>query len=191
VSGVQVGIEAERAVKHFMESSALLGEVAVALATRGDSNAAVMTLGQSLSELRKAEDYIQRAHEALTQLAHFIEANRNADYELHLQRCGFRGSYFLLAEYKQHLDRMRQALSGAASRWPVAEEAVRAGVLDDFLKDFSPGANAAMRIVCREVIDMLEFQHRVAETRYALLSFMPGPISAAGSSTQPPPSSSP
>jgi hypothetical protein len=130
-----------------MESSALLGEVAVALTTRRDPTAAVTTLGQSLSELRRAEEYIQRAQEALTRLAHFIEANRDADYELHLQRCGFRGSYFLLAEYKQHLDRMQQTLSSAASRWPVAEEAVRAGVLDDFLKDFSPGANAAMRLV--------------------------------------------
>jgi hypothetical protein len=66
---------------------------------------------------------------------------------------------------------MRQSLMGAEERWPVAEEAVGAGELDNFLKDFSPGVNSAMRVVCRVTIDMLEFQHRIAETRYSLLSY--------------------
>jgi hypothetical protein len=128
-------------------------------------------LTQAGDALRQTRAYIEQAQDKLSRLAHFLDENRSAKYEQHLQNCGFRGSHFILAEYKQHLDMMRQSLLGAEERWPIAEEAIQVGELDNFLKDFSPGANAAMRIVCLNVIKMLEYQHRIAETRYCLLSY--------------------
>lgn len=170
VLGVEVGIDAERAVAQFMESSALLGEAARALA-RGSNSESLSALSGAQNALRRTREYIEQGQQKLSNLAHFLDQNRVAKYEQHLQNCGFRGSHFILAEYKQHLDRMRQSLIGAEERWPLAEEAVEAGELDNFLKDFSPGVNSAMRIVCRVAIDMLEFQHQIAETRYSLLSY--------------------
>lgn len=154
----------------FMESSALLGEAARALA-RGNSSESLDALTEAGNALRRTREYVEQAQEKLSDLAHFLDENRVAKYEQHLQNCGFRGSHFILAEYKQHLDRMRQSLMGAEERWPLAEESIQVGELDNFLKDFSPGVNSAMRVVCRVVIDMLEFQHRIAETRYSLLSY--------------------
>jgi hypothetical protein len=157
-------------VAAFMEASALLGEAAQVLA-QGAHNQSLDTLGRAGTVLGQTRELIEQAQAKLATLAHYLDANRNPDYEDHLKHCGFRGSHFILAEYKQHLDRMRQSIMGAEERWPVAAEATRTGTLDEFLRDFSPGVNAAMRIVCRATIDMLEFQHRVAETRYCLLSY--------------------
>lgn len=77
----------------------------------------------------------------------------------------------MLGEYSALLERLQQTIRAAEERWPMAEEAIREGEIESFLKDFSPGVNSRMRAICRAAIDMLEFQHEIVQTRYSLLSF--------------------
>jgi hypothetical protein len=156
---------------HFMEASALLGKAPRSLPPAVARMQLWARSSVPVKRSKAADRHTDDAQQALSRLAHYLEDHGDASYERHLKSCGFKGSHFLLAEYKSHLDSFRQALGGVELVWPRAEEAVRGGVLDDFLKDFSPGAKAAMRIACLRVIEMLEFQHHAAETRYCYLSF--------------------
>lgn len=141
------------------------------LADHKTGNEVLKLLDQSLAEIKKSQALIRSAQDALREYAHWLDDNRNQDYEEFIQRAGFRGSYIILAQYKEHLDRLGQTLTGVVEKWPVAVQAAKEGVFDEFLRDFSPGANSAMRLVCIEAIHALTFLHEIAETRYVFLDY--------------------
>ncbi len=171
--GLTLGGHTERGIANIMEANALLGEVTLELfKTPPAASRAAATLRKSLGELQQAKKRMQAARKALADLAHFIEDNWHPEYEQHLRSSGFRASHIILAEYEHHLQGVVEGITAAEERWPIAQEAVKAGETDNFLKDFSPGVNLKMRSLCRRMLDMAEFQHRVAETRYVRLSFL-------------------
>jgi hypothetical protein len=170
--GLQVGTESERGISAVMESNALLGQVTFELLQGPKArDQAIRFLQEAHTALRAGSARFQAAQNYLLELAHYIEKNASPAYERHLQNCGFRGAHFILVEYKHHLERVEQGITGAEPRWTIAEEAVRAGEIDNFEKDFYPGVNRAMRFIFRAVIDLMIFQHQAAETRYALLGY--------------------
>lgn len=171
IRSVKIGIAAEGGIARFLDASTVLGQAGMLLADHKTGDGVLKLLDQSLGEIKRAQALIRTAQDALKDYAHWLDANRNQDYEEFLQRAGFRGSYLILAEYKEHLDRLGQTLTGVVERWPIAVEAAKEGVFDEFLRDFSPGANAAMRLVCREAILALTFLHQIAETRYVFLDY--------------------
>ncbi len=170
-----------------MEAIALVGEALVSalqnsqIATgddyeddAGETIDSVAILGQAFETLDLAQQSIEHSYAALANLAHFLDDNWDPKYEAYLVSSGFQGSQFLMAEYARLLEHVQQTMGAARERRELAEEALRTGAVDDLQKDFSPGIYLRMYAVCGAVIELLQFQHRIAQTRYTLLSYQAG-----------------
>ena len=118
---------------------------------------------RSLSELESAREHLADALGLIPQLVTFLRQNWDEEYERLLRDTGFRGSLFILRDYKVHLELIQLSLDSQI-------EAHRASLRD--LEDdaqqpspFNPLLETTTRGLCRSLIRFLDFEEQMAQSQ--------------------------
>jgi len=124
-----------------------------------------LSIQEATRNFENASHEISQALDLLAQNVRFIRAHWDEEYERRLRESGFRGSMFLLQEWRIHLDTMKLFLgqlllgyketseAGASRGWTDVR---RAAEEDD------PVLGSTMRPLCQALVRFTEFEEEEA-----------------------------
>lgn len=123
---------------------------------------------RSLSEFQSARDYLENALNLLPELVVFLQSHWDEEYEGLLRTSGFKGSLFILRDYKVHLQDIQQGLdthvAALQAEIPKLSTAGRAvSPLDRVLE-------LSTRALCQAAMRFLAFDDQVSQTQLVHLS---------------------
>jgi hypothetical protein len=147
---------------------AAMGTVAESVAvfheTDGAKRAITLT-NTSLEQFRTAHTQLEAALSLVAHMAEFLQKNWDREFDARLRASGFRGSLFILREFKMHLESIRQTV-----RDVIAVQQVIAEKLDKGTMGKDPFIGSPTRLMCRAIMRFLEFEDSTAQTQLSFFT---------------------
>jgi hypothetical protein len=125
---------------------------------------------ENVKKLEVANKHVAQGVDLIGHLARYLYENWDHDYETRLRHSGFRGSLFILRDYRLHLDGLGHALTAMSEHQETIKKAMHTGHNVD--EDPAHAVEAHTRAVCLAAIKFLQFEDEVAQTRYVLTSHL-------------------
>ena len=123
---------------------------------------------RSLEAHELARKHIARATELTTEVFHFLDENWDEQYEHQLRETGFRGSLFILRDFRLHFEAIGSALETQTVLQRSMVKQLESGVPPT--GQFNPLVDSTTRGLCRALIRFLDFEDQMAQTQMVRLS---------------------
>jgi hypothetical protein len=163
MDGFSVSIN--RMAAHIYSGFGHLAESKMKLAGSSEAKALV---GKAVSELGMAREFVDKAFQQINDAIHYLYEHWDEDFEKRLRETGFKGSLFVLRDFRMHLESIKDGLASQIT------------VLDAFVKNpkapgtaripFDPDDGAISRSLCRACIRFLDFEDLMAQTQMVRFS---------------------
>lgn len=124
-------------------------------------------IARSISEFRAAREHLEAATGVLPELVEFLRANWDEEYEERLREAGFKGSLFIIREFKIHLDAIKQGTAAQLTSLEAGLKQVEAGKR---VEPMELVLESSTRGLCRSLIRFLDFEDRTAQTQLVNIS---------------------
>jgi len=114
-----------------------------------------------------ASKFLSEAHGLIVSSVKFIRAHWDEEFERRLSRSGFRGSLFILQEWRIHLETIKAHLTPVLSDFTRTAETGASKGWGDIRREaeqHDPVLGSATRPLCRAVVEFADFEDRVAQT---------------------------
>jgi hypothetical protein len=138
----------------------------------------VAATSRSLSELKAGRRYLQEALDLIPELVEFLRTNWDEGYEAQLRDTGFRGSLFILRDYKIYLEAVLGPLDAQIEFHDGAVNDLKKGGAAEQDSIFRPLLHASTRGMCRALLRFLDWEEEMAQTQVVNITRFAGGMRA-------------
>jgi hypothetical protein len=144
-----------------------MGSIAESWLDIEGGEAARSAIERSVSELETAQSHFADGLETIDALFAYLQGNWDEEYEVQLRATGFRGSLFILRDYKLHLETLRLLI---APHIEYNRRALRQLSDSGEATPFRLVVQPSTRAICARLMDFLQFEDDMSQTQMVYIS---------------------
>lgn len=150
-----------------------MGSIAESWLDTEGGEAARSAVERSISELQGAQAHLTEALSAIDALFTYLQQNWDEEYEGRLRATGFKGSLFILRDYKVHLETLQLLIAPHIEYDRAALRQLGAGKSagqENGITPFALMRQPSTRAICTSLMDFLRFEDDMSQTQVVYAS---------------------